>query len=341
MFTALMGRALTPGASPEEARFPASTRTAALALFLAVGTPHSVWAASEPPIHDAWLAPRAADFAQASQPLAPTVQALCVASPEGTAVALEKARAAWREALLAWESLSAVALGPVLEGRYQRLIDFTPPRPAMIEKAIRVAPKSVADMERIGTPAKGFPALEWLLWTRPVQPGSPACTYATRVAEELGREAAGLAQARPQVPVSLDDLLNQWVGGLERLRWSDMEMPARVAQTGGKKDADYPRRESGVTAGAWAVRWTALKTLATGPHHSLATALRTKDQGVVAQDLEGAVAQADAAMQAVAVDDPATVLAAGQALAALKARVENQVAPALGVSIGFSDADGD
>ncbi|MEW6678454.1 MAG: imelysin family protein [Pseudomonadota bacterium] len=341
MFTPLMGRALTRGPAPEEARFPASTRTAVLALFLAVVTSPSAWAASEHHFYDAWHAPRAADFAQASQPLAPAVQALCVASPEGTEVALEKARAAWRDALLAWESLSAVALGPVLEGRYQRLIDFTPTRPAMIEKAIRSAPATLADMERIGTPAKGFPALEWLLWTRPVQPDSPACTYATRVAEELGREAAGLAQARLQVPVSLDERVNQWVGGLERLRWSDMEMPARVALTSSARLApDYPRRASGAVASAWAVRWRALKFLATGPQ-SLVTALREKNQTAAAQALVAAVAQADAAMQAVAVEDFATVLAAGKALAALKAQVENQVAPALGVNIGFSDADGD
>lgn len=354
----LMRRSFFPGASPEGevnvrsfpsggragdegAWFPVPLRAAILALCMVAPTIHPAWAASETSLYDAWHVPRAADFAQASKPLAPAVQALCTASPEGAGSALEQARKTWRDALLAWESLSAVALGPVLEGRFQRLIDFTPTRPRMIEKAIQSAPRTPADMERIGTPAKGFPALEWLLWTRPVQPGTPACAYAAQVAEEIGREADNLARARSQAPVGLDDLVNQWVGGLERLRWSDMEMPARVAQTsGGKTAPDYPRGEGGATAAAWAVRWAALKALAIGPH-SLATELREKRRTPEARALETAVAQADAAMAALVVDDLASVLAAGKALAALKAQVENQAAPALGVNIGFSDADGD
>jgi hypothetical protein len=50
-------------------------------------------------------------------------------------------------------------------------------------------------MERIGAPAKGLPALEWLLWTQPVAPSSPACRYAAEVAADIAREAAALAAA--------------------------------------------------------------------------------------------------------------------------------------------------
>jgi predicted lipoprotein len=39
--------------------------------------------------------------------------------------------------------------------------------------------------------------------------------------------------------------------------------------------------------------------------------------------------------------DTARILAAAKQLAALKRLVENEIAPALGVNIGFSDADGD
>jgi len=163
------------GARGEGARVTTPGRLAWMAISLASLAFSPAWAASETPLHDAWHAPRAADFARASQPLAPAVQALCTATPERAGVALEDARKAWRDALLAWESLSAVALGPVLEGRYQRLIDFTPTRPRMIDKAILAAPKTPADMERIGTPGEGFPALGCRLWTRPVQPGTPAC----------------------------------------------------------------------------------------------------------------------------------------------------------------------
>jgi uncharacterized protein len=67
---------------------------------------------------------------------------------------------AWRRALLSWQSLSSPALGPVIERRSQRQIDFWPVRPALLDKALERTPKTLADMESIGSPAKGFPALE-------------------------------------------------------------------------------------------------------------------------------------------------------------------------------------
>jgi hypothetical protein len=291
-----------------------------------------------------WLAPRAADFARASAPLVPALQTLCNAPPSGSEPALSEARQQWLTALAAWERLSAVAIGPVLERRSQRQIDFTPTRPRLIDKAIKAAPKTPTDMELIGTPAKGLPALEWLLWTKPVQPASPACGYAVRVAEEVHREAQALATspapaADPKTVLS--DLVNQWVGGLERLRWANLEMPTRVAMTGGGQEApDYPRLASGASAASWAAQWDGLKALATGPV-SLASALGAAGQTQVAGDLTRTVAAADNAMQGLSDADGARILAAAKALAELKRLVEDRVAPALGVSIGFSDADGD
>src|SRR5256885_17229775 len=80
------------------------------------------------------------------------------------------------------------SLGPLVERRSARLVDFRPMRPALLKKAIQSAPADLAAMERIGAPAKGYPALENLLWTQPVEPQTPACAYATLVAEEkIGR----------------------------------------------------------------------------------------------------------------------------------------------------------
>jgi hypothetical protein len=310
---------------------------------MTVLSPWTLAAGPAPSLHEAWFAPHAAEFARESARLAPAIQALCDAAPAQADAALDGARTQWRDAMLAWEGLSAVALGPVLERRSQRRIDFSPTRPRMIEKAIGAAPKTPADMERIGTPAKGFPALEWLLWVKPVQPGSPACTYAVHVAEEIRGEAQALAAARPagtEEGVALAELLNQWVGGLERLRWADMEMPARVAMTGGKEAQDYPRRASGASAMSWAARWAALRDLAVGPH-SLEAALRQAGHAPEAEALAGAVGRANAAMSGLSGRDTLRILEAARELAALKRLVENQVATALGVSLGFSDADGD
>ncbi|MBK6742837.1 MAG: imelysin family protein [Hydrogenophilales bacterium] len=296
-------------------------------------------------IHHDWYAPRAAAFAVASAALTPAVQVLCEATPSQADASLQQARRHWLDVLAAWERLAGVAIGPVLERRSQRQIDFTPTRPRMIEKAIKATPKSAADMELIGTPAKGLPALEWLLWTQPVAPGTPACAYAVRVAEDIRREAEVLRQAKPglaDAQTLLSELVNQWVGGIERLRWPGMEMPVRVAATSATPvEPDFPRRSSGAAPLAWAAQWRALRELAMTGDASLAGALRARGHAALADALTGAVREADSAMQALETGDRERILAAAKRLAALKKQVENDVAPALGVTIGFSDADGD
>jgi predicted lipoprotein len=295
-------------------------------------------------LHSAWSAPRAADFARASAQLTPAIQAVCDAPADKAAPAMQQARQHWLATLTDWEHLSAVAFGPVLERRSQRQIDFTPTRPRLIEKAVKAAPATAADMELIGTPAKGLPALEWLLWVKPIQPGSAECRYAVQVAAEIGREAAALAAASPasvDAQAALSELVNQWIGGLERLRWANLEMPARVALTsGGKEIPDFPRRHGDASAASWAAEWDALRSLASGPV-GLEAALRERGQNQAADALAQAIRQADADMQGLNINDTPRILAAAKQLAALKRVVEAEVAPALGVNIGFSDSDGD
>lgn len=292
-----------------------------------------------------WLGPRAADFARDGAALVPVLETLCAATPERAEADLAQAREHWLRALSSWETLAGVAVGPVLERRAQRRIDFTPTRPRMIEKAIRAEPKGPADMELVGTPAKGLPALEWLLWSRPVQPGTPGCRYAVRVAEEIRAEAAALAAARPATQddtAFLAELVNQWVGGVERLRWPGMEMPLRVAMTSVPAAVpDFPRRDSHAAPLAWSAQWRALRGLALEGEGSLRAALESRGQTEAAAALAQAVAAADAAMGGLTTGEGTRILAAAKSLAGLKALVESRVAPALGVNIGFSDADGD
>ena len=295
-------------------------------------------------LHSAWSVPRAAEFVTASAQLTPAIENLCAASAATAEPALQNARQHWLNSLIAWERLSAVNFGPVLERRSQRQIDFTPTRPRMIEKAVKSAPANAADMELIGTPAKGFPALEWLLWVKPMQPASAECRYAVQVAAEIAREATALhAAPAPKLDeeAGLSEWVNQWLGGLERLRWSNMEMPARVAMTSnGKEVPGFPRLPSGAGAASWVAQWDALQRLAVGPV-SLATVLRQHGKSAIADAFAQAVRQVDADLQGLATTDTPRILAAAKQLSALKRQVENEVAPALGVSIGFSDSDGD
>ena len=212
-----------------------------------------------------WMVPRAVELVADSARLTRVMEDYCGAPTQDAEAALNRARRSWNASLVDWDRVSAVAIGPVLDYRMQGKLDFTPTRPRMIRKAIKDAPASAADMDRIGTPAKGFPALEWLLWTKPIQPASPECRYAVQVAREIEREAQFMEKTFREAAAAkidaadakkaLSEFVNQWVGGLDRLRWADMEKPARKAITTGRNGPpEYPRRASGATVVSWAAR---------------------------------------------------------------------------------------
>lgn len=310
--------------------------------------------------------PRSAGFAQRAAELSEAVGRWCEGDAAGADAGLAQARERWRAAALAWDGLSAVAIGPLLARRSQRRIDFSPTRPELIERAIRAEPADARAMERIGTPAKGLPALEWLLWRRPPAPGTAACRYALRVAEDIETEAQALAAAFEQeaardwaadeqaTAAATSELLNQWVGGLERLRWTQIERPLRGAGQGGRNAPAWPRAASGLTADSWAASWQALAALAaaagnTAPQPGtdlvpLESYLRGRGLNPLADRLAAQVAQVAQASRLAALARPQQrpgVLAFARALAALKRLAEAELAPALDVHIGFSDADGD
>lgn len=340
-------------------------------------------------LHQDLSAPGAAVFAERSRGLAQAVQALCQGS-EPVAAGLATARVHWRETMLAWESLSALAIGPIVERRSLRAIDFLPTRPRLIEQGIQRAPRTPADLERIGTPGKGLPALEWLFWTRPVQPGTPACDYAGQLAGELVGEADALAEAfadlaardwnprqadgqedaageveaaaevEPAV-AAMSEVVNQWVGGLERLRWQRIERPIKEAETRGSAPT-FARAASGQDVAAWLAAWRTLRRLAVGdvaaagevrqeagpvgqPRAqrlvSIEAYLRGRGLNPAADALHAAVLHADAALTGIDPTQPQTLSNAAASLAGLKRLVEGETAPALKVHIGFSDADGD
>ena len=304
-------------------------------------------------IYRDWMIPRSAELVAESAQLTRAAQDFCAASPQESETALNRVRREWNATLLAWERVSTVAIGPVLENRMQSRLDFTPTRPRMITKAVETAPSGASDMDRTGSPAKGFPALEWLLWTRPMQPSSPECRYAVQIAMEIEREAQSMEKAFRAAAVgvldanaaksALGDFVNQWVGGLDRLRWTEMVQPVQRAATAERKTApEFPRGASGATAASWARQWATLRELAVGAGPgSFASMLRERGHGMVADRLAQSVEVANAGMKGLDTGDPEKVMASARRLTALKSLVEDEVAPALGLHIGFSDADGD
>lgn len=310
-------------------------------------------------LHGGWTVPQADKFATEAAALTAVVSGLCAPSSGEMARGLNNARQQWRKTTTQWEMLSAVAVGPLLERRSARQIDFSPTRPTLIERAIEAAPAGAGAMEQIGSPAKGLPALEWLLWTRPAQPGQRACAYAVEVARNIEREAVALQTAfqllADRAPAAWDEeaavlgmneFINQWVGAIERLRWAQMEKPLRS----GRKQ-ELPRAASATPQASWLAHWTAIRALGQlagqiapvpgqGPV-PIETYLRGLGLNALAGQFVSALGSADRKLQLARPEIPATVGAAGKELSSLKRLTEAEVAPALNVRIGFSDADGD
>ncbi len=313
-------------------------------------------------LHQRVLLPRAQAFVDASRALASQTVAHCAATagaPELAAV-----RQQWRATLQSWEAYSSVAVGPVLERRSQRQIDFWPVRPSLIQRAIAREPQGDKAMELVGTPAKGLPALEWLLWTRPVRPATPACAYAGEVAQDIAREASALLQAETSAAaVNWDDddeaaskglaeWMNQWIHALERLSWEQMQKPLKAAAPGERPA--YARSASSSDVASWQTQWRALR------EHAGLTPEQRREPPVPGQSLvpiealligKGHLALAtrwskalDQANLAMASADPArppSVLTAAKSLKSLEKLLQGDVVKSLDISLGFSSADGD
>ena len=262
---------------------------------------------------------------------------------------LPAARSAWRTALLDWERLNAVAVGPLIERRSARSIDFWPTRPAMVAAAVPNPPLTAAALDDLGAPAKGLPALEWLLWQ--AAPDTAQLAFATALAQGCAAEGRALLAdfealaARAWTPDTALAAFNEWfsqaVGGLEQLRWKKMGKPARSGRA-----SDWPRATSGSTRAAWQAHWTGLQNFLVGTGRSqeqgsLNGYLAGENQLALSAQLEAAVALLHTRVPAADPTRPATVTAAMQALAQAKKLLEDTIAPELKTMVGFSESDGD
>jgi predicted lipoprotein len=324
------------------------------------------------------LPPRARAFEQAAQALVQTAPAHCQGRAD-----LPALRAQWRQTLLHWQALATPAVGPLVQRRSQRQIDFWPARPNLIDKALKNAPRSLADMARVGTPAKGFAGLEYLLATADaagLRSGAEPdrCAYAVLVAQGIAAEARALraefdtlaqrewlvdeedpdAEARlAQTRAAFAEWVNQWLGGLERLRWLQMEQPVVKARTASKAPV-FARRDWADNLAEWRAQWESLRAqaLLADPRAvpprpgedfvPIEALLYGKGQMQLAARWRQAVTATDAAMGALyargaAANDAAAFEAATRRLKDLTVLYQQEVAAALDVPLGFSDADGD
>lgn len=313
------------------------------------------------------LPPLAKDFQTQADRLVETTAQYC----KGQAAPLAL-RVQWQSTLVSWETLSTPAVGPLVTRRSQRQIDFWPTRPDLLRRSMEKTPATLADMDRVGTPAKGFPSFEALLnqWAASRQAApAPACRYAELIAQgiaaearelqnELGQQATKEWDDEPEVTTaSLAEWVNQWLAGLERLRWAHIEKPITTHQTTGNAakgtPVPYARLDRDTNLRDWRAQWQSLLAqgrLPTGTPPPAAgqalvpmeALLMGRGQLALAQKWGQALDQVTAGMDKLTPrSSERELLAVTKSMKAVTVLFQNEVAAALDVPLGFSDADGD
>lgn len=144
------------------------------------------------------LLPLTSDFATTAGKLATASSGFCATPRTAT---LAEVRAAWRSAQSAWQPLEMLQLGPTIERRTQRQVNAWPVRPSLLEPLLTgEKPIDSAQAEALGAAGKGFPALEYLLFvpdksaadTEKALTGT-RCTVLQALAAQMKAEADGLA----------------------------------------------------------------------------------------------------------------------------------------------------
>lgn len=311
------------------------------------------------------LPPLAKAFQGEADRLVGTAERYC----QGQA-ALPELKTQWQNTLVGWEALSTPAVGPLVTRRSQRQIDFWPARPDLLRRSMEKTPATLADMERVGTPAKGFPALELLLqqWSKKA-PTPENCRYGGLIAQgiavearalqnELGQWATKEWEDEPEVTTaSLAEWVNQWLAGLERLRWAHIEKPITSHRTTGNAakgaPVPYARQDRESNLRDWRAQWQSLRTQGRLPPGAQPPAagqalvpmealLMGRGHLALAQKWGQALDQVNAGMDKLTPQsNERELLAVTKSMKAVTVLFQNEVAAALDVPLGFSDADGD
>lgn len=317
-------------------------------------------------LYDHHLPARAQAFEQSSAQLASRTEAHC----RGQA-SLAELRTQWQQTLVRWQTLETPELGPLVARRSQREIDFWPTRERLLSQALTKAPQTLADMERVGTPAKGFPALEQLLITAKDRALPPApCHYAELITQGIAAEAQAIRadltalekkdwiEAPEDTGSAFGEWVNQWLGGLERLRWAHIEKPIQTHRTTGAPSSQpvaFPRLTREANLADWRAQWQSLRAmarLAPGQYAAppvpgealvpIEAMLIGKGLAPLAQRWAQAIDRTSADLAALTpLSSEADLLAMTQRMKAVTLLYQNEVAAALDVPLGFSSADGD
>jgi predicted lipoprotein len=317
------------------------------------------------------IVPAYDDLANGLDDLSTALSGLCASPSEQ---GLTEARSAWGSAASAYQATRPVGVGPAMDRRLMSAVAY-PIRADDVAEVLAgtdpITPESLADS---GATARGLAAVELLLFEPTASdslaagpPDSRRCTYAvaaTQVASEASRQVLvdwteGIdGEGEPYVDTfvagidgdpqaSLSAVVNEVAHGMQTI--DDQGLRGIAAATA---PDDVPDTQQDGAAGHKVADLKAqLATIATvveGPDgdDGLASYVASQDADTadaLTSDLAAATGAIDALPDSIAdsLAEPDQLATAAEAAATLKVTVSTEVASLLGITIGFSDADGD
>lgn len=300
--------------------------------------------------------------------LAALADALDADCADPSAEGLDTARAAWRDAELAWQATRATGVGPAVEQRAMTAIAFRIDPDKVVSLLAGSAPLDQTSVAAIGADQRGIYGVEVALFAdgsdelAAASPGQARrCEYlvsATTLALEAIRNVLDAWNAEdPYRDTFIAGMDGDPISSVEaivseiafRLQQADDQGLRAFVTADAYDDLPESRREGPAAQGVGSLRGILGGVAATvlGPdgelgladlvaNHSEDTADRFRE---LVEEAVAATAALPASSRA-AIDDEG-LAAAADAVAALRVLVTTEVASQLGVTIGFSDSDGD
>ncbi len=324
---------------------------------------------------DDLIVPRFQQVAQEMDDLNMALAALCSNGGSGE---LEAARQAWREARIPWMRSQAMWFGPVMDRRSRSLVDWAPIDSERIEKSLSkretVTPNDVREF--LGATQRGMGAIEYVVFGDDTEVlaslgerGGIRCQYLTALGDVAAEETAavvadwagdgtdsdgyagyfkGTANIALVDQQAVDEVVRTSVFITRSI--SDMRLGKALGETDGHPDP------SAIPGGAGNNAVSDLRNQVLGmrdTYQGAGDTLGISDlvRGVSAdadERMRGHFQQALAAVDGLEeplretmAQDPGPAQLAYQRMQELQRALNTEVVSLLGVTVGFSDSDGD
>ena len=315
------------------------------------------------------IVPRNEAAADSAEALSTEIRIL-VSDP--TSARLEEAQAAWRGARSDWSRVQAYTFGPVMELRIPSLVDWWPIDEAKIQQALTRPTISAEDVrETFAADQRGFSALEHLLFSDNVlgrlASGDDAYgQYLTALADVIadairqasddwsgayGEAFSGSGNLAISENLAIADLVRVPVFLTETI--GDMQLGVALGIT--KAEADptvIPEGHAGVGIDDLEQNIRGIQDTYLGSSDGLGlsdlvaqlsegTDQRMRDALSQAIDTIASLKSGGQSLNELVATDPDSVAQARDAIKALQVILTTEIVSLLGVTIGFSDNDGD